>query len=487
MPARPSLHPTDPRLKQLDKSLLITGNLWRLMLSKGSLPYNLASMIIAQTSWAAHTNELFHNAGRVRMLWWLPETEMRNIISQDSMSRTALSSGIELTSDVNFVVGCNPLAEINKARGEINQRGPEIEHAVAMSVRERMADQRLAAPPGRELASVLSVQQPSDIRYSNPLQTSCRTCDDLEQLLTTFEQKRKEALSLVQSMRKRKQRPSTAEYRDAAESQVVYKQCVGEIFTRPKRFYQTKWGLLLQVTLSVDLLLQAAHLEAEWHQLSKALPNDAERLSLLRQRITKARRSYGDYKTPALRLIDRKNIRAHANHLVLQHAKPQPILHDLRSYEPIKAEPTDFWPAKEMALIDVIPRDIDLSVAGIANASEGANTCRELLKHVWTIGSRSLGETLEGLAPNARKDLMPALEELADPQQGGNIDPENVVVQNVHRDTFVKLTRAFLEWPFRPELGHMAMVSEESADTDEHITAAVEEEEDSQEQSAVSG
>ena len=129
----------------------------------------------------------------------------------------------------------------------------------------------------------------------------------------------------------------------------------------------------------------------------------------------------------------------------------RPLLQrDRRSYEPLKADIVEFWPRMELMLIDMVPSSRDISVPGLAGAHEARTVNREILKKLFEKRNSSLEVGLDRLGPNAAQDLIPMVPALADARKGGRLNPRRLKIRQLTDDMMEALTKAFIEWPFRP-------------------------------------
>ena len=131
---------------------------------------------------------------------------------------------------------------------------------------------------------------------------------------------------------------------------------------------------------------------------------------------------------------------------------PSPLMAwDRRSYEPLQAQASDFWPNFEMTLLDFTPKSIDLTVPDLADSRECARFCNDLLRTLFSSKNQPLPLVLDRVGVNASKDLIPMVPAITDVRRGGRLNPNNLKVQMVTTEMIEGLVKAFFEWPFRPE------------------------------------
>jgi transcription factor 1 len=117
----------------------------------------------------------------------------------------------------------------------------------------------------------------------------------------------------------------------------------------------------------------------------------------------------------------------------------------------------EFWPRFPMRLLDLKPRK-DALGDDLMNVSEATHLRRGLLKALFTHPSVPLLESIDRLGPGARDLIGP---EFKDAFTGGRMDPKYLLTKDITREQLNALTRAYIEWPFRP-LGSEALEANES-------------------------
>jgi len=120
---------------------------------------------------------------------------------------------------------------------------------------------------------------------------------------------------------------------------------------------------------------------------------------------------------------------------------------DRRPYEPLTVAEEEFWPRFPMQLLDITPRPEALG-NDLMDTAEANQVRRGLIKALFTHPSSPLLESIERLGAGAREGLV--VPEFTDPLAGGRIDPSQLLTKDITREQLNALTKAYIEWPFRP-------------------------------------
>ncbi|GIZ38293.1 hypothetical protein CKM354_000171300 [Cercospora kikuchii] len=132
-------------------------------------------------------------------------------------------------------------------------------------------------------------------------------------------------------------------------------------------------------------------------------------------------------------------------------APSQLLMADRRHYEPLQADPADFNANQNLCLLDCIPTNCDLEVPGLADRPKAALACRDIINFLYQYRGQSVTSALEKLAPNASTDLVNLVPAITDPRKGGRLDPKHLKVRQLTCEMLEGLTRAWFEWPFKPD------------------------------------
>jgi len=139
---------------------------------------------------------------------------------------------------------------------------------------------------------------------------------------------------------------------------------------------------------------------------------------------------------------------------------PTPILlRDRREYEPLKAEATEFWPRAEMTLLDMVPSGRDISVPDLVDVQESQKLAYEIIRRLFLKKASPLATALDRLGPNAAQDLIPMVPAITDARKGGRLNPNRMKARMITDEMLAGLTKATVEWPFRPTTLELELMS----------------------------
>ncbi|KAF2166150.1 hypothetical protein M409DRAFT_55025 [Zasmidium cellare ATCC 36951] len=492
LPSQPQVVDDDPRLRQLDTSVLVTGNFARtfpwLTSTTLSHPAPLPLLSLQQlTKWSGLSPETFNSQGLVRMLWWLPDQHIPSIIPHNGLQLSSLSLGMQIGAQMTEVVGVEPAESYvynNHAREKavnVHERLPLYETEISKLVRRKMDEAGMTIPQGRTVLGRQHstsetdpvMRSPVEIRYLTSLKLK-REIDELgtriEAVLSALEEAG--AVRLISKAQKSiKPWIETIEYPQcSALAQDYYRLYPIRRSASRTVANQRKDGRAIidhsdmtavqaRIMLLLDLEFRIISLEAHY----KALEDQGQHVADLKPRILQLGTDLHSHP-----LANRVPIGDFINRVLpdqLAFFSTPPLLpFDRRSYEPLQTRVASFWPRHPLALVDILPTTRDLTVPGIANRYEATRTASELLKYLFTYKTHPLPSVLEKIAPNAAKDLIPQVSALADPRKGGRLNPEMVKVRMLTEEMVEGLVRAWFEWPFKPRLIDLALAVDSSSE-----------------------
>lgn len=503
---RLALPDDDPKLRQIDTSLLVTGSLTRQeKLSFAGWAFGSSTLACQNFTNAALTNELFHAGGLVRMLLWLPESDKSLIHPHITSLRYPTSVQIAMSTQSTEVVGVEPVKNYRKTTAlDISSRSrfSGLTSESAQRTARNMETIGMHTPEGREIHRVADINElpkdmpplksPLTIHY-NTLEETNKAMDALLERWQAFKETsdmltgagpaqrmdlRDGFANLINTMaypqlcdaiRENPNRTSLLlEAKKAARSEeraVLRAERAANPTKRPRRKlgreYIVKEGLKIgdeRVALFADLQLTAINLEVHCITLSEQDPN-ADTSSLKARLIAfqdDLDASIGT-RIPSRVISDMSRL---WEDWFAFFTNPPALSQDRRAYEPLQASPSDFHPQSNIALMDFLPKPRDLLVPSIATRAQTAQITRELIKFLFTLRTQPVGLVLERMAPNAAQDLLPLVPALADPRKGGRLDPRHVKVRQLNEEMIEGLAKAWVEWPFQPDLWEILARSE---------------------------
>jgi transcription factor 1 len=466
---RPKLATDDPKLRELDTSILFTGNLWRKYPINHVARYvDHSSLILQHMTYAALTNEIFQRSGLVRMLWWAPDASKTVFLPTNIRGKRAFDMNLQIGAYITEVAGVSHLeSSLRKSRMD-SPRAPEMDASVAGRVERDMAERGQVMPKGREQPMALKVPPLEDDPHAHDsfLKTTCSTTDDLVLAVGEFREHLKTTHRVLDAWKSRAGSNKMANLSHKGvqklyERHVRYQQSCDAIRSRPKDvgFFSSKAAEFRSI-VGMDTILRLINLEANYAAVSDTNP-DPKTLSALREKILSLNKTCDAWIEEFVSFAVMKKITLLLDDLISLEARPSTLSRDRRPYEPLQAFSHEFWPNYDLTLLDLTPRLTDISSPGIVDRVEGAKACQAVIKIIYSSPAIPLTTALDRVAPNAAQDLLPQVPEILDARKGGRMDPSRMSVRMLSQEMMVGLMRAFLEWPFRPSNLDLALAQEE--------------------------
>lgn len=495
MEPRPMREDDDPKIRNLDTSLLVTGNLWRRYAVRyKASDVEVPNLLVRQMIWAALSNTIFHGSGLVRSLWWSPDQFKTEMMADSIRARSNYNAGLEMGARITEVVGAKSLETYPPPQKAESKRPPQLDVAAANNTFQRTANAGLRVPEARQILQTGREAKDSELKNLklNPLETHCKTLEDLEEATVEFEKHMDLIFRFFADLAAKQEAKPAHQSRWQQQSKEATKM-IATLYSKSIRYHQINDSFNRRVSslqlmrsdnqryrsiISIDLELRLLNLEANYAAVRDNVPPDSPALEAFRTRII----AHGD------KIVDRINneIMTPKNYELLKvmrddlrsfYADPPTLTHDRRLYSPLISHAHEFWPATPMCLLDIMPAERPLALPGLASQAEGAKVVQELLRYLY-IGPRlSVVAQLNRMAPNCGNDLCPLVPEITDARKGGRLDPNKVVVRMLSEEMIEGLCRQFLEWPFRPAMWQLALASEKVVQEGE-MEEGVDEEED---------
>ena len=128
---------------------------------------------------------------------------------------------------------------------------------------------------------------------------------------------------------------------------------------------------------------------------------------------------------------------------------PPLLMWDRRTAEPLIAQKDDFFPPKELALLDFQQKPIpDLPATTLKQNMYYDMLATALMSHKTPINAKFL----DHVGPGAYKALVERAPSLVNPLKGGRHDLESVRTRTMTPEMLCELAIAWDEWPFKPPL-----------------------------------
>jgi transcription factor 1 len=415
----------DERLEKPNDSLLLIANLGyhpgKSYLGFGSI----AHLMIYQLLAAVRNHSIFQKYGLVRMMIWMSDIEKATVLPRSVAIRKKFSLESELSCEHIF-----EWAGIDEGASGF-RREHLIDLESTRQVLANMKDHGMVTPEHRLGRLEKEIRESTNAfeRAEDELAVKRSYAQELEDLEAAYERGEfKKGLEGSASMALVTKYKTTAEYRRMKTLQ------------HRKRGQLTKLNRDEALLAAYDEILEArdslpapdaeeyeaqkAEVDArweEWHDKMEGLPP-------------------GDRQIIWLRIEDRRTFR-------------QKILPwDRRMSEPLKVYPHEFFPPRELALLDFHPRSL---WPILRNNPSNYDIFEFMIAHLMITPTQSIVRGLTAAAPGAVEWILPRCPSITDPAKGGAKDPNQLAVRSMSLEMFQELFEAWMQWPFRPSKGEM--------------------------------
>ncbi|KAL8912943.1 MAG: hypothetical protein Q9171_002142 [Xanthocarpia ochracea] len=421
-----------------NRSILVLANtaLSAIRPERGRFPRTHFRLLCWANDMASSTT--FHAGGPVRMLLWCPEKDATTIVPRTIQYRSKLSILMEMTCHVEEIVSSD-----ESVIGKQKKRDQVTELNSGKRVAKLMEDSGITIPPGRETDLHKQVNEEiSRSKSDNAGQglefTSIRARswhEELEDLREVFKD-----IELPRSK--------------FSSGRRFLKNVPKEIIEDPRftRFLQLERNLkhvqkrtgLIEGLLQEQAQIDALDLQA--HALDSKDPQRTATLAEVQQKKTQLQERLDDLKGQNTR----NEFEFFKHDRKAYESNPPLLMWDHRSAEPMKAYKEEFYPAKNLCLLDIQPRHpFPYQLTG-----EQLMFFRVLTNTLWHTGWDNL-TGLDRIAPGAFDAVTSKVPSLTDPTRGGERDLHDLPICRLTPEMAYELTKAWLDWPLRPNLGDL--------------------------------
>lgn len=410
LPYQQAYPPGDDRLYEVNKTLLVVANL----AYHPEKPYkgfaSLTRMVLYQFLSAIKANSLFHRYGLVRMLLWVGDDERTKLLPRAVGNRKKAEVEMELAcSNVTEIVSSTNAAVVPRLG-----RDPRLDFRGLPWVLRGMNDKGITIPAGRE--SLLAREWADG---SSKVVTEYKTMPDS---LSKLKQMREQLLAQIGILPEEKLRQALKKYKAKRSG----------LDTR-----YSKAETLLELTYVDEMLVI---LEQNLREATDpVVVEDIKRaIRAYRSRYDNAYRNKINAKDDDELRILIDNTRA---------CLEQIMFWDRREFEPLRARAEEFFPSKEMALLDLVPASLPVIREHYPESDE---VLEFILAHLFLQPSKSVKAGLKSLWPGALEWLVEHCPSLTDPSKGGWMNLEKLSVRRLTAGMCQEMLEAWFEWPWRP-------------------------------------
>ncbi|KAK5173168.1 uncharacterized protein LTR77_003290 [Saxophila tyrrhenica] len=471
LPERKPLPDGDERLMKFDPSLLIIGNLARRGNQRrvfvNDRTFELQRLVLFAMAKDLLSKSGFFEAGLVRMLWWLPDLAKPSAMSANlPNNRSSFNVGLDTAFTTSEVSGVKPMSSLLDTH--YNKQARRLEELdVLMAQQTALRAKSTTSTPERSVKRRL----PKADRFTkemkkraaellSPLDSLAETSEDLSTKIDTVSARLTEISKWAGTFRVAKTRDEDV-IRSALQT-LQFPQCnsLDAIHHNMNTKSEDEFANARMIA-TVDLGLRIIHLEASVKEVEDRGVTKEEEVKKLQTRILAINKQF------------RKLIQKGGERLMNDVSRlledqmacfsPTTLLSwDNRSYEPLQASQTDFYPETEVALLDMMPKSVDLSVPDLADSVESTKVFAQLITSLLLNKKQPLPMALERIAVNAGKDLVPQVPAITDARKGGRLDPRNVRARMLTTEMLEGLVKAWFEWPFRPQSWQLSLATGEA-------------------------
>jgi len=442
LPKRDLLSPGDARLRQTNKTLLVTGTLSRRYRSIRGMVRNVhnANLVLNHMVQASQTNALFHGYGLVRMLFWHPDDTRSTVMPDMNVARGAYGAAIDVAADLVEIAGADraTLAELpSQPRALTRHRYPEIDQISADRVLKRMEDRGVKMPlhrrPRLHQAAIDRSADPSidvddEARRVIPLHLPVHK--SLDAVMEAHEEKMKAFSETVSRVKGTTAFDMPYDYVFTIEAKKVLSE-----------------NDLSKLGPYMDIWAVQVALEAAISDLKTRKPREAATTELER-RVTKVGDDLRAISTTKRLRAHNLQTNAHTVQKEIHACHAETLAHDRRPFEALTTSVDEFWPQFGHFLLDVQPRAENLADS-LTSPGEANTVMRDLVVRLWQLSASSVPMAVDRIGANAAQDLVPACPDMADAAKGGRLDVQDMTVRLLSRSMIEQLTKAYLDWPFR--------------------------------------
>jgi transcription factor 1 len=422
LPFQKAYEPNDPQLEEPNNTLLVVANLG----FHPRKPYrgfeSIASLVLHQLLDSVRSHSLFQRYGLVRMLIWVGDGEQTKVLPKTINQRRKSCVEAEIT--------CGSIREIASST-HFSQKNCIAELAGIDEILKKMELRGITTPSNRASDTLRELKKPEgtgskNVKFSKEFLAKLA---DLEERFRTGKIKKNlDDSHLVNTDTQSGIRLlSTPEY---------------ALLCNYRRQRKSGQSIPNKTQALVDEYILITGLQRAWFLARSQTEKDTlmESITVRRQALHDELESHDPAKIKIVTgLVDSSQA---------SQIDPPLLLWESRDNEPLKVHPSEFYPAQEMALLDLQPKALwSILRKDYPNNYE---TFHFLLGQLMVAPRQPLKRGLEALAPGAFEWLIERCPLLTDPTRGGTLDTNDFRVRNLTTDMLRQMIEAWVDWPFKP-------------------------------------
>jgi mitochondrial transcription factor 1 len=414
----------DPRLEQRNDSLIFIANLGYVQKRGYGGFSSVANLVLYQLMSAIRAHSLFQRYGQVRMLIWIENGERDTILPR--------TISLRRKSAVEAEISCEKLEEVASSTDEIGHftRENYLELERTRLVYEKMKEMGISVPTGREstILKQLFSGNPRDMKEDIFTSAFLEEIHDLETRFAAGEFKEEVEIDLP----KRSPRQLGRQ-----------KKKITPEFARLKDLRYRQSSELRKFETASEIKRELDKIYSMQREIQRAGKSKRYALEELKQRTQAWKERFS-----ALAFAYRENISVMLDNDRAFETNPPTLAWDRREVEPLKVQPAEFYPHREMCLLDIQPKPIWPILQ--KNFSENYDILEYIIGQLFIVPPQTIKKGLSALAPGAYDYLIVECPSLSDPTRGGSLDVELMTVRRLTEEMLKEILEAWLRWPFKP-------------------------------------
>lgn len=420
---------------QRNDTLLVTMNLSMYPRRKFRAFESLAQLVVFQIMSSIRPGALFQKYGLVRMLVWVPDAEKNSVLPRNVQRRRKMAIEAELSTEYVCEIAGGESTDSAFARGVWFRRDAGLDTESAHLALERMRRAGFVMPPGRA---------PQHVR------------DYLAQLTDDYTPDAMPALALDPATLAELARLAAdfAAGKFDADADQYKRMRSLEYYARWSRKRGSAVGELLRERLDIVQALTAA-----------AAADHADLLAA-----ATARAADWSVRVNAHARANRAEILLQHDNMHILHQTPPVLNWDRRYVEPLRARPTEFYPAAPTALLDIQPKAVARVLRDLGpNSDRGGDMFDLVLRTMSSRSSEPVQKALNTIYAGAGEGVVPLCPSLRDPAVGGSpiAGAGELSTRTLNERQWVEIAEGWMKWPFRPT--YQELVSRTMEDFEEEI------------------
>jgi transcription factor 1 len=411
--------PVDPsKDRERNDTLIVTANLCMFPKRRYRFFDSLSVLVLFQFISSIRSSTLFQKYGLIRMMLWVNDEDKRSLLPRCIQSRRKSAIDAEFACEwLAEVAGKDP-ATVHIERDQLKKprlRDHSIDIQSSRDTLARMAKSNIEIPPHRMMAATTEALDSSNAGASGGAGAGTPTF----------------------------MRPWIAELAALDEA---FK--AGEIAQGSDEY---KARITKRAQMGHKEREVAKHLELldELRQMAQ-LAKDPEQLA-------EKDAAYNE-KIEAMSKMSKGEFRLMRDNAHIFAQDPPVMLWDRRPWEPLKAEPEEFFPSVDCALLDIQPKTVHRILRSVGKKGDRPSDILDLIQRSMADASvEGVSKGLDKLWPGAKEAILPHCPSLRDPASGGlpGTGHAEVTPRILNEKQWTEILEAFMKWPFRPTYAEM--------------------------------